>query len=113
MGTIGARTAPPEFVKLREGVDPHGDTGKPEMWDAWAVTPTGVEKDDYLKGAEYADEALRRVYQTESPGALTFTLTTIFTKIVNGEIKPGSMEKGFLDCLARRGADRRQQLDSN
>jgi hypothetical protein len=28
-------------------------------------------------------------------------------------IQPSRLEKGFIDCLARRAADQRAQLDSN
>ena len=102
----------PPFVKLRDGCEPTGDV---ENWDAWSVEDvrTGEQEKDYLKGTEYCDIALKEVNRTESPGALTLTLSTIFTKIKNGEIQPGPLEKGFLDCLARRAAERRAQLDAD
>ena len=103
---------PPPFVKLKAGAE---DVGDPNSWNGWDVEDqkTGDEKTDYLKGAEFCDLCLRKVNETESPGALTFTLTAMMQHLVSGAIKPSPMEKGFLDNLARRGAERRAQLDSN
>lgn len=110
MNESAIKAVAPPFVRLKDGCEANGDVNN---WDAWSVTPTGDEEVDYKTGAQYCDIALKEVNRTESPGALTLTLSTIFTKIVNGEIQPGPMEKGFIDCLARRGAERRAQLDGN
>lgn len=101
---------PPPFVKLKPGAT---DTNITESWDGWAVEPTGVHKDDYLKGVEYADIALRKAIGTGSPAAVDFTLVTIVSKILNGVIKGGAMEKGFMERLISLAMDRRQQLDAN
>lgn len=112
MGESVIKHVAPPFVRVKDGCEPNGDVNN---WDAWAVddVKTGDADKDYKQGADYCDVALKEVNRTESPGALTLTLSTIFTKIVNKEIEPGPMEKGFIDCLARRAAERRAQLDGN
>lgn len=111
MGAVtGNEPGPPPFVKLKD--DASDDLGDPNNWDGWAVKPSGNIEADYKLGAEYCDICLRKVILTDSVGALTFTLGAMFVKLTNGGA-PSPIEKGFLDCLARRAADRRQQLDSN
>lgn len=100
---------PPPFMKLKDGADP----ALVESWDAWAVTPTGDHKTDYLKGAEYCDIALRKVKATNNPSAVDIAVVTIVRKISAGLIEKGGMEKGFMDRLVSLACDRREQLDQN
>ena len=109
MNDAAMNPGPPPFVKLKEGAT---DLGAAESWDGWSVQSTGDLEQDYKLGADYCDIALRKVIETDSVGALTFPLTCMVTKLVNG-MQPTPIEKGFFDCLARRAADRRAQLDSN
>lgn len=113
MSEVAVKSTPgaPPFVKMKAGATEAAD---PSNWDGWSVddVKTGDTEKDYQQGADYCDLCLRKVIETDSVGALTFTLTAMIQKLVTG-MPPSPMEKGFLDCLARRAADRRAQLDSN
>lgn len=101
------RTQIPPYVRVREGADP----ALASSFDGWVVEPSDDVQADYKKGVEYADFALRQVVSGDNPGALTFPMTCMIAKLINGEIEKGGIERGFMDRVASLAADRREQLD--
>jgi hypothetical protein len=68
--------------------------------DFWAVEPCGSSEADYLRGQQYADEAIWHVQATGQRVFIECVLVFIAIKLRQTDRPAGGLEHGFVDRIA-------------
>jgi hypothetical protein len=70
-----------------------------EQWDGWVVTTSGDDAADYLKGREYAREAVEAAKEYGDVAPVAYSLACLYAKAHLVGKSSGAIEKGFIDAL--------------